>query len=78
MIIVSESSAEATQPVRTGRYAPTRRRSSAARSDIPRYGGARLIRVHTEEVHFCGLSLTRLPIVRVTALESMALRVAAR
>lgn len=49
MIIVNESSAEATQPVRIGRYTPTRRRSSAARSDIPRYRGARPIRVHTEE-----------------------------
>ena len=37
MIIVSEPSAEATQLVRTGRYPPVRRRSSAAQCDTPRY-----------------------------------------
>jgi hypothetical protein len=50
MIIVSEPSAEATQPVRMGRYAPARRRSSAACNDTLRYAVARPISVHTEEV----------------------------
>jgi hypothetical protein len=50
MIIVSGSSAKATQPVRTGRYTPAHRPSSAARSDTHRYANARRIRVHTEEV----------------------------
>jgi hypothetical protein len=48
MIIISEPSAEVTQPVCTGRYAPARRRSSAARNDITRYAYARRISVHTE------------------------------
>jgi hypothetical protein len=48
MIIVSESSAKATQPVRTGRYTPPRRRSSTAHHDAPRHAKARLISVHTE------------------------------
>jgi hypothetical protein len=51
MIIVSESSAKATQPVRTGRYTPAHRPSSAARTDTHRYANARRIRVHTEEVN---------------------------
>jgi hypothetical protein len=50
MIIVSESSAKATQPVRTGRYTPAHRPTSAARSDTHRYANARRIRVHTKEV----------------------------
>src|SRR5437763_1866939 len=50
MIIISESSAEATQPERTGRYTPARRRSSAPRNDTPRYANAWPISVHTEEV----------------------------
>lgn len=49
MITVSEPSAEVSQPVRTGRYTPARRRTSAARDDTPRYADARPIRVHTEE-----------------------------
>ncbi len=49
MIIVSGSSAEATQPVRTGRYTPARRRSSAPHNDTPRYANAWSISVHTEE-----------------------------
>jgi len=49
MIIVSESSAEATQPVRTGRPIPARSRSSAAHNDTPKHADARPIRVHTEE-----------------------------
>jgi 2-keto-3-deoxy-L-rhamnonate aldolase RhmA len=58
MIIVSESSAKATQPVRTGRYTPTGCRSSAARSDSHRYLDARPISVHTNVlaktcVHSC-------------------------
>jgi hypothetical protein len=47
MIIVSESSAKATQPVGTGRYTLARRRSSAARNDTPRYVDTRRISVHT-------------------------------
>jgi hypothetical protein len=50
MIIVSEPSAEATQPVHTSRYTPARRRSSAARNDTLRYADAQRISVHTEEV----------------------------
>jgi hypothetical protein len=52
MIIVSDPSAEATQPVRTGQYTPAHRRSSPARDDIVRYADARPISVHTEE-HNC-------------------------
>lgn len=48
MIIISESSAEATQPLRTGRYPPTRRHSSAACNDTARYANIRPISVHTE------------------------------
>jgi hypothetical protein len=50
MIIVSEPSAEATQPVRTARYTPTHHRISAARNDTHRYANTRPLRVHTEEV----------------------------
>jgi hypothetical protein len=50
MIIVSEPSAEATQPVRTVRYTPACRRSSAALNDIPRDADAVPISVHTEDV----------------------------
>jgi hypothetical protein len=49
MIIVSESSAEATQLVRTGQYTPARRRSSVARNDTPSHEDASPISVHTEE-----------------------------
>jgi hypothetical protein len=48
MIIVSDPSADATRPFRTGRYTAARRRSSAARGDTPRYASARPISVHTE------------------------------
>ena len=51
MIIISEPSANMTQPVRTSRYTPARCRSSAARNDTPRYADARSISVHTEEVN---------------------------
>lgn len=47
MIIVSGSSAEATQLVRTGRYLSARCCSSVACNDTPRYGDVRLISVHT-------------------------------
>jgi hypothetical protein len=47
MIIVSEPSAKATRPVRTGRYTPARSRSSAAHNGTPRYADARPISVHT-------------------------------
>jgi hypothetical protein len=50
MIIVSEPSAEATQPVRTERSIPACSRSSAAHNDTPKHADARPIRVHTEEV----------------------------
>jgi hypothetical protein len=50
MIIVSKPSAEATQPVRAGRYTSACRRSSAARNDTRRYAEVRRISVHTEEV----------------------------
>jgi hypothetical protein len=48
VIIVSESSAEATRRVRTGRYTPADSRSSAARNETPWYAEARPISVHTE------------------------------
>jgi hypothetical protein len=48
LIIVSESSAEATRRVRTGRYTLAHSRSSAAQNDTPRYREAREISVHTE------------------------------
>ena len=51
MIIVSESSAKATQPVRTGRYTPARLRRSAAPSNTPRYADVLPISVYTEEVN---------------------------
>jgi hypothetical protein len=47
MIVVSESSAEATRPARTGRCAPACCCSSAARDDTPQYSDARQISVHT-------------------------------
>jgi hypothetical protein len=50
MIIVSESSAKATQLVRTDRYTSPRHRSSAPRDDALSYVDARPISVHTEEV----------------------------
>jgi hypothetical protein len=50
MIIVSESSTEATRPVRTGRSIPARSRSSAVHNDTPKHADARPIRVHTEVV----------------------------
>jgi hypothetical protein len=46
VIIISESSAEGTQPVRTDRYTPARRRSSAAGNDTPRHADARPVSVH--------------------------------
>jgi hypothetical protein len=49
MIIVSESSAKATQLVRTSRYTLARSRGSAALNDIPRYAEVQAISVHTEE-----------------------------
>jgi hypothetical protein len=48
MIIFSESSAEATQPVRMGRQISARCRSSAARNDTPRYADVRQISVRTK------------------------------
>jgi hypothetical protein len=48
MIIVSESSAKATQPVRADRYTPTRHSSSTPRDDTLSYADVRLISVHTE------------------------------
>jgi hypothetical protein len=48
MIIVSESSAEATGPVRTGRSTTVCSGSSVVRNDTPRYTNARPISVHTE------------------------------
>jgi len=48
LIIVSEPSAEAPRPVRTGQSAPACSRSSAVRSATPRYAGTRPIRVYTE------------------------------
>lgn len=47
MITVSESSAEATQLVRTGRYTLPRRRSSTTRNETPRHANAWPISVHT-------------------------------
>ena len=38
MIIISKSSAQATKPIRTGRYPLAHRQCSAARTDTPRYG----------------------------------------
>jgi hypothetical protein len=46
MIIVSESSAEATRPVRADRSTPVRSRSSAVHNDAPRHSEARPISVH--------------------------------
>jgi hypothetical protein len=48
MIIVSESSAEATRRVRTGRSTPVCSRSSAARNDTPGKQTTRPISVHAE------------------------------
>jgi hypothetical protein len=48
MIILSESSAEATQLVRTGCYTSARRGSSERRNDTVRYADAQRISVHTE------------------------------
>jgi hypothetical protein len=47
-IIISESSAEATRPVRTDRSAPARRRSSAVCDDTHSHADARTISVHTK------------------------------
>jgi hypothetical protein len=64
MIIISEPSADATRPVRPDRFAPGRRRSSAARNDTPRHADAQLISVHTAVLtgtlvpsHFPGIVL---------------------
>jgi hypothetical protein len=50
LIIVSESSAEVTQLVRTRRYTPVGCRSSAAHHDIRKYANVQRISVHTEEI----------------------------
>lgn len=50
MIIISESSADVTQPVRMGRHTAACSRSSAAHDDTQKYTDARPISVHTEEV----------------------------
>jgi hypothetical protein len=50
MIIVSDSSADATQPARIGRYTAACSRSSATHDDTHRYTDARPISVHTKEV----------------------------
>jgi len=49
MIIVSEPSVKATQPVHVGRSTPTRNRSSATHQDPPRHADIRPISVHTDE-----------------------------
>jgi hypothetical protein len=51
MIVVSKSSAEAMRGVRTDRYTPARRPTSAAHHDTPKNANARPISVHTEEVN---------------------------
>jgi hypothetical protein len=48
VIIVSESSAEATRRVRAGRSTPVHSRSSAAHNDTSSHSDARRISVHTE------------------------------
>jgi hypothetical protein len=48
MIIISESSAEATRPVRTDRCTPARGRSSAAQNNSPKHTDARSISVQTK------------------------------
>ena len=80
MIIVSRPSAEATQPVSTGRYTPARRRSSAARNDTPRCADAQPISVHTEvlegvavSLHVSGLSYAVSPPPLMTPLPLMTL-----
>jgi len=70
MIIVSEPSAETTQLVQTGRYATTRRCSSAARHDTARYGDARPISVHTEVI-MDGVRSRRMKIGRAVALREV-------
>lgn len=50
MIIVSESSAKAARPVRTGRFTPAYSSSSEAHPDTHQEVDARRISVHTEEV----------------------------
>ena len=50
MIIVSESSTKATQPVGTGRYTLTHSHSSASHSDTHRHADIKQISVHIEEV----------------------------
>ena len=50
VIIISESSAEATLLVRTGHYTTARFHSSAAPNNTRRYADAQPISVHTQEV----------------------------
>jgi hypothetical protein len=50
MIIISESSAKAAQPVRTGRSAPVCSCSSAAHHDTHQQADAQRISVHTEVI----------------------------
>jgi len=50
MIIVSKPSAEATRLADTGRYRPTRSRSSAAHNDTPKHTNVQWISVHTAVV----------------------------
>jgi hypothetical protein len=64
VIIVSVSSAEAIQPVRTDRYTLAHRRSPAARSNTAGHANTRPISVHTAEVGFRGLPLTPLALSR--------------
>ena len=75
MIIVSESSAKATQPVRTGRYTPARLRSSAAPSNTPRYADVLPISVHTEVLTGISVPSTVPGIVlrRLTGLKGAAI-----
>jgi hypothetical protein len=50
MIIISDPSADATCPVRIGRYTPVHSRSSPADNDTPKYTGPQRISVQHEEV----------------------------
>jgi hypothetical protein len=72
VIIISESSAEGTQPVRTDRYTPARRRSSAAGNDTPRHADARPVSVHRSAPHRCSRLLKHL----LTSLEPCPRRAA--
>jgi hypothetical protein len=76
MIIISESSAEATRPARTGSYTPAGGRRSAARNDTHRYTNARRISVHTEVLK--GISVPSgvpgIVLRRLTGIKGAALR----